>query len=71
MGSIFISGIRRVYPCLLIGLGAAEAKDEKMSMRVCAGEALPVWCEFTVENSAMPLALDLQERHRETGLNLS
>lgn len=59
------------YPCLLIRLGAAEAKDEKMSMRVRAGEALPVWSEFTVENSAMTLALDLEQRHRETGLDFS
>lgn len=53
-------------PCLLVWLGAAEAKDEQMAMGVCAGKALAVWGELAVEDSPVTLALDLREEPRHT-----
>lgn len=53
-----------VYPCLLIWLGTAKAKDKKMAMGVCTGETLAIRGEFAVENSPMTLALNLDEKQK-------
>lgn len=45
---------------LLKRSGAAEAKDEQVSVGVGAGEALAVWGELAVENSSMTLTFNLE-----------
>lgn len=35
-------------------------------MGVCAGKTLAIRSEFAVKNSSMPLALDLDEKHKIT-----
>lgn len=54
------------HPCLLIRLRTAEAKDEQMAVRVCAGKTLAIRGEFAVENGSMTLALNLDEKHKIT-----
>lgn len=52
-----------MYPHLVMWFRSAKTKDEKMTMRVCAGKTLAIWGEFAVENSPMTLALNLDWKH--------
>jgi len=52
-------------PCLLVGLGAAKAKDEQVAVGVCGSEALAVGGEFAVEHGSVTLALNLEEWVRD------
>lgn len=54
---------------LLKRSGAAETKDEQVSVGVGAGEALTVWGELAVENSSMTLTFNLEAQ--EPGRTLS
>lgn len=55
-----------IYSCLLVWLGTAEAKDEQMAVRVCAGETLAIGSEFAVEHGSVTLTLNLEEKHKIT-----
>lgn len=56
-----------IMSCLFIRLGAAEAEDEQMAMRVCAGETMTIRSEFAVKHSSVTLTFNLD---RKTKSNL-
>lgn len=58
-------GLLNTLTHLLIRLTAAEAEDEQVPVRVCAGKVLTISRELAVEHCSMTLTFNLRQRVTE------